>query len=80
MDFLGEDLSLLTISLISGTVFATGLITWGANWVQRRLTQRTVGDVVMTIRTSAFQSSARHDLSFYDEFSSGRIVSRITSD
>ncbi|HLF89546.1 MAG TPA: ABC transporter ATP-binding protein [Anaerolineales bacterium] len=80
LDFLGEDLNLLTISLIAGAVFVTGLVTWGANWIQRRLTQRTVGDVVMTIRADAFQSAARHDLSFYDEFSSGRIVSRITSD
>jgi ATP-binding cassette subfamily B protein len=28
----------------------------------------------------AFRAAAEHDLSFYDEFSSGRIVSRITSD
>ena len=27
-----------------------------------------------------FRSAARHDLSFYDQFSSGKIVSRITSD
>ena len=80
LDFLGENLNLLTISLIAAAVFVTGLVTWGANWLQRRLTQRTVGDVVMTIRAAAFQSAARHDLSFYDEFSSGRIVSRITSD
>ena len=28
----------------------------------------------------AFRAAAEHDLSFYDQFSSGRIVSRITSD
>lgn len=80
IDLLGDNLNLVTISLIAGAVFATGLVTWGANWLQRRLTQRTVGDVVMKIRVDAFESAARHDLSFYDEFSSGRIVSRITSD
>ncbi len=80
VDLLGDDLSLRNITLISLAVLATGLLTWGANWLRRRLTSRAVGDVVMTLRTSAFQASARHDLSFYDEFSSGRIVSRITSD
>lgn len=80
IDLLGNNLNLVTISLIAGAVFATGLVTWGSNWLQRRLTQRTVGDVVMKIRVDAFESAARHDLSFYDEFSSGRIVSRITSD
>ena len=31
-------------------------------------------------RSRAFKAAAEHDLSFYDQFSSGRIVSRITSD
>jgi ATP-binding cassette subfamily B protein len=39
-----------------------------------------VGDVVLGLRTKAFRAAAEHDLSFYDQFSSGRIVSRITSD
>ena len=34
----------------------------------------------MKLATDAFESSTGHDLSFYDEFSSGRIVSRITTD
>ena len=34
----------------------------------------------MSLREDAFESAARQDLSFYDEYSSGRIVSRITSD
>jgi len=36
--------------------------------------------MVMNLRTDAFGSAANHDLSFYDKFSSGRVVSRITSD
>jgi ATP-binding cassette, subfamily B, bacterial len=35
---------------------------------------------VLDLRTQAFRAAAEHDLSFYDQFSSGRIVSRITSD
>ncbi len=55
-------------------------LTWGLNWLRRALTVRAVGDVVLELRTKAFRAAAEHDLSFYDQFSSGRIVSRITSD
>ena len=80
VDLLGENVDMNAITLISLAVLVTGLIIWGANWIRRRLTSRAVGDVVMTLRTNAFDASAGHDLSFFDEFSSGRIVSRITSD
>ena len=53
---------------------------WGLNWLRRALTVRAVGDVVLDMRSRAFRAAAEHDLSFYDQFSSGRIVSRITSD
>lgn len=53
---------------------------WGLNWLRRALIVRAVGDVVLDMRTRAFRAAAEHDLSFYDQFSSGRIVSRITSD
>ncbi len=66
--------------LLSGAVLVAGIFTWVANWVRRRLLARIVGDVVYDIRSDAFKASVGHDLSFYDEFSSGKIVSRITSD
>ena len=68
------------IYLLSGAVLLAGFYTWAANWARRRLTARVVGDVVYTIRTTAFAAATRHDLSFFDTFSSGKIVSRITSD
>ncbi|MBE9523598.1 MAG: ABC transporter ATP-binding protein [Chloroflexi bacterium] len=68
------------IYLLSGAVLGVGLYNWGANWIRRRLTARLIGDVIYTIRTDAFQAAASHDLSFYDRFSSGKIVSRISSD
>jgi ATP-binding cassette, subfamily B, bacterial len=39
-----------------------------------------VADVVLQMRQDAFAASMHQDLSFYDEYSSGRVVSRITSD
>jgi ATP-binding cassette subfamily B protein len=61
-------------------VLLSGVYAWGGNWIRRRNTARIVGDVIKKLQTDAFQATSEHDLSFYDDFSSGRIVSRITSD
>jgi ATP-binding cassette subfamily B protein len=71
----------LTASLFIGSVVLfIGVADWGLNWVRRRLTVRTVGDVVLNLRDLAFRAAVEHDLTFYDQFSSGRIVSRINAD
>jgi ATP-binding cassette subfamily B protein len=69
-----------TVLMLSGIVFAAGVIIWISNWGRRRLTARMVGDIVLSLRTNAFLAASSHDLSFYDEFASGKVVSRITSD
>jgi ATP-binding cassette subfamily B protein len=61
-------------------LFALGVLTWAANWLGRRTIARTVGDVMLELRTDAFDAAVDQDLSFYDEFSSGRVLSRISSD
>jgi ATP-binding cassette subfamily B protein len=68
------------LALFSTILFALGILVWAANWVRRRLITRSVGDVMLSLRRDAFIASSEHDLSFYDEFASGRVVSRITSD
>ncbi len=71
----------IAASLIIGlVVLLSGVLEWGLNWVRRRLTVRTVGDVILNLRVLAFRAAVEHDLSFYDQFSSGRIASRINSD
>lgn len=80
VDALSLDMTDLTLGLLSGAVFLAGVLTWAANWGRRRLVVRMIGDIVLTLRTDAFRAAADHDLSFYDEFASGKIVSRITSD
>ncbi|MCP4199631.1 MAG: ABC transporter ATP-binding protein [Proteobacteria bacterium] len=69
-----------TIALLTATVMISGIIVWAANWWRRRLTVRVLSDVVLALRVDAFRATINHDLSFYDQYSSGRIVSRITSD
>ena len=80
VDLLKGQPTLQAISLVGLAVFLIGVGLWGLNWARRSLVVRAVGDVVLDLRTRAFRAAAEHDLSFYDQFSSGRIVSRITSD
>ena len=80
VDALGGTLTGTTALLLGGSVLGAGLAAWGANWGRRRLTVRIIGDIVLSLREGAFRASMAHDLSFFDEFSSGRVVSRITSD
>jgi ATP-binding cassette subfamily B protein len=80
VDLLKGQPTLPAIILVGLAVFLIGVGLWGLNWARRSLVIRAVGDVVLDLRTRAFRAAAEHDLSFYDQFSSGRIVSRITSD
>jgi ATP-binding cassette subfamily B protein len=68
------------LPLLTLVYLLLGLVLWGGNWARRRLASRAVGDVMLAIRRDAFTAAARQDMSFYDEFASGRVASRITSD
>ncbi len=61
-------------------VLIIGVGIWGLSLVRRYLTAQVIADVLMSMRDDAFDATMRQDLSFFDEYSSGRIVSRITSD
>src|SRR5574342_72989 len=61
-------------------IFFSGALSWSFNFVRQKYTARTVGDVVLKLRQDAFDAVLARDLSFYDEYSSGKIVSRLTSD
>ena len=69
-----------SIAWVGAALVGVAVGMWGLNWLRRALIVRAVGDVVLDMRTRSFRAAAEHDLSFYDQFSSGRIVSRITSD
>jgi len=80
VDLLKEQPTNQAIGLVGLTLLGIAFGIWGLNWARRALVIRSVGDVVLKLRSDAFHAAAEHDLSFYDQFSSGRIVSRITSD
>ncbi len=68
------------IALIAMAVVGFGVIEWLFNYLRLFLSSKVVGDTIFRLRTEAFSKSVRHDLSFYDEHSSGKVVSRITTD
>lgn len=80
VDALNQSFSARAMTTLVSIVFAGGVVAWGANWMRRRLTVRMIADIVVALRIDAFTAAAEHDLSFYDEFQSGKVVSRITSD
>ena len=77
-DLLRVNPTMQNIILVAGLGFLLGVFIWVANWIARRTATVAIAGVLLKLATDAFESSMGHDLSFYDEFSSGRIVSRIT--
>jgi ATP-binding cassette subfamily B protein len=75
-----DSIPLGPVLLLGAAVLATGIFNWAGNWLRRRLAARIIGDVVQALRQDAFDAVVQHDMSFFDEFRSGRIISRITSD
>src|SRR3990172_2177741 len=77
---LAQNPSLAFIAGIIAVILFTRIFSWALNYARRRLTARSIGDLVMGLRLDAFRAAASHDLSFYDEFKTARILSRITTD
>jgi ATP-binding cassette subfamily B protein len=80
LDVVGDQITDEQILWVTGVVLASGILAWATNWWRRRLTAVTIGEVVMAIRSDGFRAAVAHDLSFYDENPSAKVVSRITSD
>ncbi|MCU0519490.1 MAG: ABC transporter ATP-binding protein/permease, partial [Anaerolineae bacterium] len=80
LDRLNTDPAQRTIVFAVGGVLVLSLVAWVANYVRRIYGAVIIGDVVLKVREDVFAATVRHDLSFFDEQASGRIVSRVTSD
>jgi ATP-binding cassette, subfamily B, bacterial len=74
-----DNTSALIIAIITGLI-VFGLLSWAFNAARQWLSAAAIGNVTLKIRQDAFDSVVERDLSFYDEFASGKIVSRVTSD
>jgi ATP-binding cassette subfamily B protein len=61
-------------------IAAIGSLAWVFNFVRRSFSSQAVAAVVLKLREDAFDAVLKRDLSFYDQFASGKIVSRVNSD
>ena len=61
-------------------IAVAGVGSWGLNFLRQWLTAKAVGNVVLRLRIDAFDAVMARDMSFYDDYSTGRIVSRVTAD
>ncbi|MEI6777888.1 MAG: ABC transporter ATP-binding protein, partial [Chloroflexales bacterium] len=80
IDTLRSDTTTERITLTALALAALGTTSWLFNLVRQTLASQAVGDVVLKMREDACDSVLRRDMSFYDQFASGKIVSRVTSD
>ncbi|MBI9034455.1 MAG: ABC transporter ATP-binding protein [Bacteroidales bacterium] len=80
LDKMNETPGMEIIIYLTSIILFIGVFIWFANFIRRRITVKTIADVILNLSKDAYQASVYHDLSFYDRISSGRIVSRITSD
>src|SRR5262245_34962656 len=74
------DTTAQTILALAGLVTTLGALGWLFNFVRQRFAARAVGDVVLALHRDAMRAVLRRDMSFFDQYASGRIVSRVSSD
>jgi len=68
------------VALLALGVSLIGASAWLFNYIRQMFSARVTSNVVLKLREDVFNATVRHDLSFYDEHPSGKIVSRVTSD
>ncbi len=74
----GEDVTIV----LKWAAFITflGVVGWLVNYLRQRYTAIAVGEVVLKVREDSMNAVLARDMSFYDEFASGKVVSRVLSD
>ncbi len=72
--------SVVVIVALCSSLLGLMTLGWLANRSRRRLIARLVADVIGQMRLDAFNATIHHDLAFFDEFQSGRVIARITND
>lgn len=72
-----ETFNAIQSALILAVVASLG---WVFNLVRQWLSAEAVGDVTLDLREDAFNAVTERDMSFYDKYPTGKIVSRVLSD
>ena len=77
LQFTPEAFNAIRATVILASVASFG---WVFNLIRQWLTAETVGDVTLDLRDDAFKAVTERDMSFYDTYPTGKIVSRVLSD
>ena len=72
--------SFAAVALAAAAILLLSVSDWGASAVSRMVGTRAVGNVVLRLRRAVFDAVLGHDLSFFDRYPTGGIVSRVLSD
>jgi len=80
IDLLSVETSTTAILLMTLGIGILGVSAWVFNFIRQWYSARVTGNVVLQLRKDVFRATVSHDLSFYDEHPSGKVVSRVTSD
>src|SRR5579883_1721087 len=80
IDTLSHSFTLNAAAILVVGILLSGALSWGFNFARQLYSAKAVGNVVLKLREDAFAAVLARDMSFYDEFPSGKIVSRVTSD
>ena len=75
LDLVKQNPSFQAMLLLSLGVLMLGVFAWGFNYIRQAFSAQVVGDVVLKLRADVFNSVVGNDLSFFDQHSSGKIVS-----
>lgn len=80
IDMVTSQPSFDAIMVLGVVLIAIAVANWVVSLLSRRASARLIGDIISSLRSDAFSASIRHDLSFFDKYQSGKIISRITND
>lgn len=80
LDRLQTDTTSATLLTLTVGIVILGVLGWIFNAVRQWLSAEAIGNVTLKLREDAFDAVLKRDLSFYDSYPSGKIVSRVTSD
>ncbi|GAB4194731.1 MAG: ABC transporter ATP-binding protein [Roseiflexaceae bacterium] len=80
LDYIQTDPTTQVMLLIAAGLVLLAALSWVFNAVRQTFAAQAIGDVVLKMREDAFDAVVSRDLSFYDTFASGKVVSRVTSD
>ncbi|MCI0398033.1 MAG: ABC transporter ATP-binding protein/permease [Chloroflexi bacterium] len=80
IDIIAETPTTEAMLLLAGGILLLGVFAWYFNYIRQLFSARVIGNVVLQLRQDVFNATIQHDLSFFDEHPSGKIVSRVTSD